>query len=250
MNKIQLPQNWADLVEKSRRIVTEERFNLAKTWIFPEADSGDNASIPKPSPILKQAGNFGTNDTPTTVYTVSPTSNILASSQSRLPVSRGDNAPSSNNYIEAPKMINLETSVLIQSKWINNLINPTNANNDGPAIMVYTSSVKNESPFDRPKHKRPILAFFSIFFSVGALWIFATSLSPHFHNKDCHSFITRVSNDYERINGIFNDTMKKSIPPSQIFYNFKRSLHLQADVERKLLQGLLPGYVRANRGPR
>ena len=40
-----------------------------------------------------------------------------------------------------------------------------------------------------------------------------------------------------------------SMPPSEIFYNFERSIHLQADVELKWLQGLLPGYVRGNIGP-
>ena len=38
------------------------------------------------------------------------------------------------------------------------------------------------------------------------------------------------------------------MPPSQIFYNFEQSIHLQADVEWKLLQGLLPVNVRENKG--
>ena len=86
MNKIQLPPNWVELVKNSQELVTEEIFNLAKTWLFPEADSGDNTSIPEPSPILQQARNVGTNSTPTTVPTASPVINILVSSQARLPV--------------------------------------------------------------------------------------------------------------------------------------------------------------------
>ena len=113
MNKIQLPTNWAKLVKNSREIVTEERFNISKTWLFPEADSSDNASIPEPSPILQKSGNVGTNATPTIVPTTSTTSNILARSQARLPICKGDNVPSSNNDIEAPNMINLENSGLI-----------------------------------------------------------------------------------------------------------------------------------------
>ena len=179
---------------------------MLKTLLFPEAYSGDNASILEPSPILKQAGGVDTDATPTTVPTASPTSNILASSQSRLPVCEGDNAPSSNNDIEAPKMINLETYGLRRSKQINNMINPTNKNTDGPEIMAYT---KNESPFNRPNRKKPILALFSIFCAVGDVWTFSTSLSPHFHNKDCHAFTTRVSNDYDRINGLLDDTMNE-----------------------------------------
>ena len=86
MKKSQLPPNWVELVENSRELVTEERFNMVKNWLFPEADSGDNASTLEPSPILQQSGNVGTNATPTTVTTVSPTSNILANSQASLPV--------------------------------------------------------------------------------------------------------------------------------------------------------------------
>ena len=186
MNKIQIPPNWAESVENSRELVTEERFNMARTWLFIEANSGDNASIPEPSPILQQAGNVGTNATPTNLPTASPTSNILAIIQPRLPVFEGDNAPSSNNYLEAPNMINLENSGLRRSKRIKNRMNTTNPNNDGPAIMTYTSSVKNESPFNHLIRKKPILEFFSIFCAVGALSTISTSLSLYFHNKACH----------------------------------------------------------------
>ena len=34
MNKNQLPPNWAELVKDSRELVTDERFNLAETWLF------------------------------------------------------------------------------------------------------------------------------------------------------------------------------------------------------------------------
>ena len=186
MNKIQLPPNWAEIVKNSLEIVTEERFNLVNTWLFPEAYSGNNASIPQPSQILQQAGNFGTSAKPNTAPTASPTSNILASSQTRLSVCEGDNELSSNNGIESPKMINLATSGLRQPKQIKNMMNPKNPNNDGPAIMAYTPSVKNESPFNRPNRKKPILEFFSIFCAVGALSTISTSLSLYFHNKACH----------------------------------------------------------------
>ena len=118
LNKRQLPTNWDELVENSQELVTEERFNLVKTCLFPEADSGDNSSIPEPSPNFQQAGNVGTNTTPTNVPTESPARNILASSQERLPVCKGDNVTPSNNNPEAPKMINLETFGLIRSKRI------------------------------------------------------------------------------------------------------------------------------------
>ena len=97
---------------------------MAKTCLFPEIDSGDNASIPEPSPILQQVGNVGTNATPTILSIASPTINILANSQARLPVCEGDNAPLSNNDIEVPNMINLATSGLRRSKQVKNLMNP------------------------------------------------------------------------------------------------------------------------------
>ena len=112
MSKSQLPPNWDELVENSRELVTEDIFNLVKTWLFPQADSGDNTSIPEPSPNLHQAGNVDTNATTTTVPTVSPTINILDRSHARLPVCKGDNAPSSDNDLEAPNIINLATSGL------------------------------------------------------------------------------------------------------------------------------------------
>ena len=93
MNKSQLPPNWAELVKNSRELVTEDRFILEKTWLFPEADSGDKTSIPESSKTLQQTGNIGTNATPNTVPKVSSTSNILSSSQARLSVCEGDNAP-------------------------------------------------------------------------------------------------------------------------------------------------------------
>ena len=52
MNKSQIPPNWAELVENSCELVTEEQFNLSKTWLFPTADSGDNESIPEPNSII------------------------------------------------------------------------------------------------------------------------------------------------------------------------------------------------------
>ena len=54
MNKSQLPPNRAERVKYSRELVTYEQFNLAKTWLFPSADSGDDISIPEPRPIIKQ----------------------------------------------------------------------------------------------------------------------------------------------------------------------------------------------------
>ena len=137
---------------------------------------------------------------------VSLSINILANNPARLPVCKGDDVHSSHNDLEATEMINLATSGLRRSQRIKSMTNP---NNDGPTIMAYTSSINKKWIFNRPKRKIPILAFFSVFCAIGALCSFTTSQSPHFHDKACHSFTSRVSNNYERINGLFDDTIRK-----------------------------------------
>ena len=113
---------------------------------------------------------------------------------------------SSNNDLEAPEMINLESSGFILSQQINSMTNP---NKNGPTIMAYTSSINNKGIFNRPKRKTSILAFFSVFFAIGALRLFTTSQSLHFHDEACHSFTSRVYNNYECINGLFDDTINE-----------------------------------------
>ena len=108
-----------------------------------------------------------------------------------------------------PNMINLETSGLRRSERIRKK-NP-GSTNSGPSVMAYTSSSRNERPFLKSKRKKPRLAFFSVFCSIGTLWSFATLSMPHFTNGQCHSFVARVSNDYERVNGLFDDTINDVI---------------------------------------
>ncbi len=43
MKKSEVPPNWAELVEKSSEQVTDEDYDLAKTWFFPDADISDIA---------------------------------------------------------------------------------------------------------------------------------------------------------------------------------------------------------------
>ena len=45
MKKSEVPPNWIKLVSKSER-VTDEDYDLAKTWLVPDADSGDIAMQP------------------------------------------------------------------------------------------------------------------------------------------------------------------------------------------------------------
>ncbi len=46
MEKNEVQPNWAQLIEKSCEKVTEEHYELAKTWLFPDPDSGD-ISLPE-----------------------------------------------------------------------------------------------------------------------------------------------------------------------------------------------------------
>ena len=132
MQKNQLPPNLADLDENSQELVTDERFNLAKTWLFLLDDAGDNASIPEPNPILQQdekgvifepiAKSIATDDTVTfepiansIASTASSPIDFLADNPARLPVCEGDVEHSSNKDFEPPKMINLENSGLRRS---------------------------------------------------------------------------------------------------------------------------------------
>jgi hypothetical protein len=46
MEKIEVPTDWAQLIEKSCEKVTEEHYELAKTWLFPDPKPG-NISLPE-----------------------------------------------------------------------------------------------------------------------------------------------------------------------------------------------------------
>ena len=120
MNKSQLPPNWAELIKDSSELVTNEQFNLAKTWLFPSADSGDYVSITEPRPVIQQSENISTATSEpivnSTAPTVSPPIELLANNPARLPVCKGDDVHSSNNNLEAPEMINLATSCLRRSQ--------------------------------------------------------------------------------------------------------------------------------------
>ena len=64
MKKSEVPPNWTMLVSKSER-VTDEGYDLAKTWLFPDADSGDIAMQPTDKPsIVPTDANSGTSNVP------------------------------------------------------------------------------------------------------------------------------------------------------------------------------------------
>jgi hypothetical protein len=115
----------------------------------------------------------------------------------------------------APNMINLETSGLRRSERIRQ--KDTKSTNSGPLVMAYTSSARNERPHLSIARKKQRLAFFSVFRAIGTLWSFVTLLTPHFVHGHCHSFVARVSNDYERVNSLFDDTINDVIHHVQAY---------------------------------
>ena len=206
MNKSQLPPNWSELVKDSHELVTDEQFNLAKQLALSIRRFRRRCIHSRPRPIIQQSSATATSEpiVNPTEHAMFPPIDSLANNSARLPVCEEYDVHSSTYDLEAHEMINLATSGLRRSQQIKSTMNP---NNDGPTIMAYTSSINNKGIFNRPKRKIPILAFFSVFCAIGALWSVTASQSPHFHDKACHSYTSIVSNDYERINGLFDNTM-------------------------------------------
>jgi hypothetical protein len=56
MKKSEVPPNWTKLVEKSSERVTNEDYDLAKTWLIPDADSGDIAMQTNQRPSIVPTG--------------------------------------------------------------------------------------------------------------------------------------------------------------------------------------------------
>ncbi len=108
--------------------------------------------------------------------------------------------PQMQDKNSAPALINLETTGLRRSPRLAALQN----NNDAPAIVAYTSSTTSSLSrlFSKP---RPRLSFLSVFNLVGSLWTFATTSSHADH--ETFSFVAQLSNNYDQLNGLFDDTI-------------------------------------------
>ena len=138
------------------------------------------------------------------------------------------NGGSEGDYIslQAPPMINLLTAGLCHSQRIIDCnMSHVSQNKSHPSISAYTSSASNDHPFQQPKHTKSWLAFFSIFCAIGTTCFFATTSTPHIHNKECHSFVARVSNDCEQVNGLLMTPWMKSATNSNLLQLLRRTLH-------------------------
>ncbi len=161
MEKNKVPPNWAQLVENSTEKVTEEHYELAKTWLFPDPEPGD-VSMPEQNPANHNKShktpseqktfshsNVSSNTLPT--GTQSPLC-INPSSSTALGISQQDyfqdplqhsvlpsqeEASQNDHLLLVPPLFNLETLGLIRSPRIAALNDTTQ---DGPAFVAYTSS--------------------------------------------------------------------------------------------------------------
>jgi hypothetical protein len=59
------------------------------------------------------------------------------------------------------------------------------------------------------------LSFVSVFTLVGARWNFATSI-PHSDNE-CFSFVVQIADDFEQINGLFDDMFNEICHHIQVY---------------------------------
>jgi len=220
MEKNEVPPHWAKLIENSREKVTEEHYELAKTWLFPDPELGD-ISMPERNQKVSNNPNENCETTDHNFSQNSPSTEIQppiqvgfsisdASNNTQRPLlplvsssRNGEMTPSKGqDSLSAPRLINLETSGLRRSSRIAALNGVTN---DDPAIAAYTSSTTQLKSSRRITRPKPHLSFLSVFNSVGARWNFATS-NPHSEYEHL-SFVARIANDFEQINGLFDDTL-------------------------------------------
>ena len=209
MKKSEVPPNWTELVAKSSERVTNEDYDLAKIWLFPDAESGD---IAMQTNQTKSIVPIGTNDDAPNAPSINTTTALRSGHQVDFSGSNHNVQGISNDSIHrqlsdsvneasiAPALINLETSGLRRSPRLAVLQN----NNDAPEIVSYTTSTTPSLSRQLSK-PRPRLSYLSVFKCIGSLWTFATTSSHADH--ETLSFVARFSNDYDRLNGLFDDTV-------------------------------------------
>ena len=147
--KSEVPPNWSELVIKSSEKVTNEDYELAKMFLFPDADTGDIA-MQQPNPsrtFAKDSSNLVRTMLPSGHHTLLQHEIGFTRSNNESGISHEDYIPCPNldsviyslplqDDLLSPTLINLETSGLWQSPRIAAL----NSNNDAPAIAAYTTS--------------------------------------------------------------------------------------------------------------
>ncbi len=148
IQKSKVPPNWANLVKKSREKVTDEHYDLAKTWLFPDPEPGDISMPERNSTASSDPSMLPTGIKPHRLSSSSDKTSGLSQNDDYVqdpffhPVSSTSAVKNLPPQIEdpllAPRLIDLETSGLRRSPRIAAINN--GANHDGPAIAAYTAS--------------------------------------------------------------------------------------------------------------
>ena len=182
MKKNEVSPNWAQVVENFMKKVTDEHYELAKTWLFPGPEPGD---IPMPNPSLAYKSHETPDEQETFSHSNVSTNTLPTGTQPQLHVSRSsstairisnnfqdpllhsvspsqEKASQNDHLLLVPPLINLETSRLRRSPRITALNDQTQ---DGPVIVAYTSSTTqpHSQRISRPKPK--------LSFSLSLLWL-------------------------------------------------------------------------------
>ncbi len=192
MEKNEVPPHWAQLAKKLREKVTEEHYELAKTWLFSDAEPGD-MFLPEQNPNVSNNSNgtligynminndvsknlLSTGIQPPIHVGLSNDSGAIRTSQNNhfiqcplllsvssscdleIPTSQGKDS------LLVPHLVNLETMGLRRSPRIAIL---NGINQDSPAIAAYTSST-TQLKSQQITRLKPMLSFLSVFHSVGA----------------------------------------------------------------------------------
>jgi hypothetical protein len=159
MERSHVPPNWADLVENSREKVTEEDYNLAKMWLFPEAEvrditmqdtlttttTGTPARQNNSTSVLSMVPfelwpllNSGTIES-STITGISDNNNDSIPRPSLNPVTTLAPSLLTDSMLSPFPLINLEMSGLRCSP---RTVALTNANSGGQDIVAYSVSTK------------------------------------------------------------------------------------------------------------
>ncbi len=218
MNKNKIPSNWANLVKKSSEHLIDKIHDVpvTKTWLFPDVEHGNFAMqevTNNNQTLAKNTGNIVHTSLPHSSRPQLSSQHELNFSQQSMANNIGISqeysipsiqptldsvAPSQDDFFPPPP-INLETSGLWNSPRITAL-----NNSNAPAISAYVTSTMpvTSRQYTRPKQR---LSFYSVFNLVGSLWTFAMT-SSHY-DVETYSFVAEFSNNYDRLNGLFDDTI-------------------------------------------
>ncbi len=192
MEKNEVPPHWAKLIENSHEKVTKEHYELAKTWLFPDAELGD-ISLPERNQNVSNNSHgilfdqekincnvsqnlLSTGMQPSIHFGLSDYSDATGISQNEdiiqcpllLSVSSSCNGGTTlsqgQDSLSVPPLINLETSGLRRSSQLAALNGVTQ---DNPVIGAYASSI-TQLKLQQTTRLKPKLSFLSVFNSVGA----------------------------------------------------------------------------------